>query len=86
MCVCVCVCVLLLECVILTLASNRPSGFLLDEHRINVACSRAKQRLYIVGDRAAMIKSSPKLGRSMVWKQIATYESTGKIIGSIRKK
>jgi hypothetical protein len=35
--------------VILSLAAQSPTDFLLDPHRINVACSRAKERLYIVG-------------------------------------
>ncbi len=36
--------------VILTLSGAYATEFLNDKHRINVACSRAKDRLYIVGD------------------------------------
>ena len=38
------------QVVILTLSGAYATEFLNDKHRINVACSRAKKRLYIVGD------------------------------------
>ena len=54
--------------VILVLSNNMLTDFLKDSRRVNVACSRAQQRLYIVGDLSTF--SVPEAG---VWQKIAAY-------------
>lgn len=58
------------DIVILTLANNKPTGFLLDPHRINVACSRAKKMLHIVGNEN-VFRAHPSVPSS--WEQIGQY-------------
>jgi hypothetical protein len=57
--------------VILVLSNNVLTDFLKDSRRINVACSRAQQRLYIVGDLSTF--SVPEAG---VWQKIAAYATS----------
>src|SRR5690242_5991717 len=56
LCVCMCLCVI---CVALCQVTER-SPFLSDRQRVNVALSRAKKHLYIVGNRAEVCKPFPQ--------------------------
>ena len=56
------------DCVILSLASEFLTPTLSDRYRINVACSRARQRLYIVGNRITLARVEGH------WKQISEFE------------
>ena len=56
------------DCVIVSLASEFLTPTLSDRYRINVACSRARQRLYIVGNRITLARVEGH------WKQISEFE------------
>ena len=56
------------DCVIVSLASEFLTPTLSDRYRINVACSRARQRLYIVGNRITLARVEGH------WKQISDFE------------
>ena len=56
------------ECVILSLASEFITPSLSDRYRINTACSRGRQRLYIVGNRITLTRVEGH------WKAISEFE------------
>ena len=56
------------DCAIVSLASEFLTPTLSDRYRINVACSRARQRLYIVGNRITLARVEGH------WKQISEFE------------
>ena len=57
------------DCVILSLASEFITPSLSDRYRINTACSRARQRLYIVGNRVTLTRVEGH------WRQISEFEA-----------